>query len=77
MASLTENRPLLFSLLVSASVVFVLASGLFPDLSAMFEIEVFTEEVSTCRVSFFWWSRGFLSCLLVLFVRKGGVESKV
>ena len=46
MASLTENRPLLYSLLISASVLFVLASGLFPDLSAMFEIEVFSEEVS-------------------------------
>ena len=45
MASLTENRPLLYSLLVSASALFVLASGLFPDISAMFEIEVFSEEV--------------------------------
>ena len=45
MASLTENRPLLYSLLISASVLFVLASGFFPDLSAMFEIEIFTEEV--------------------------------
>ena len=47
MASLTENRPLLYSLLISASVLFVLASGMFPDLSAMFEIELFTEEVSS------------------------------
>ena len=45
MASLTENRPLLYSLLVSAGVVFMLASGQAPDLSAMFEIELFTEEV--------------------------------
>lgn len=44
MASLTENRPLLYSLLVSASALFVLASGLFPDISATFEIEVFSEE---------------------------------
>ena len=47
MASLNENRPLLYSLLISASVLFVLASGMFPDLSAMFEIELFTEEVSS------------------------------
>ncbi len=46
MASLTENRPLLYSLLISASVLILLASGLFPDLSAMFEIETFSDEVS-------------------------------
>ena len=52
MASLIENKPLLYSLLISASVVFVLASGMFPDLSAMFEIESFTEEVRARAVVF-------------------------
>lgn len=46
MASLTENRPLLYSLLVTASTVFILASGLVPDLSATLEITPFTDEVS-------------------------------
>ena len=45
MASLTENKPLLYSLIVSASAVFVLASGLIPDLNASLQIETFTEEV--------------------------------
>ena len=45
MASLRENKPLLYSLLVSTTVLFVLASGFLPDLSATFEITPFTEEV--------------------------------
>ncbi len=45
MASLTENKPLMYSLLVSASVLVVLASGVFPDLSEWFEVTVFPEEV--------------------------------
>lgn len=48
MASLTENKPLLYSLLASASVVLVLASGLIPDLSASLQIEAFPEEV--CKI---------------------------
>ncbi len=49
MASLTENRPLMISLVVSGSVVFVIASGIMPDLSATFEIVSFTSEViKTC-----------------------------
>ena len=47
MASLTENKPLLYSLFGSAGAVFVLASGLIPDLSASLQIETFTEEVYT------------------------------
>jgi len=45
MASLRENKPLLYSLLISTTVLFVLASGFLPDLSATFEITPFTEEV--------------------------------
>ena len=46
MASLRENRPLLISILVSATVVLIIASGVMPDLSATFEIVSFTPEVS-------------------------------
>ena len=52
MASLTENRPLLYSLFIAGGVIFVLASGLFPDVSAMFEIETFTEDVRTYQHSY-------------------------
>jgi len=45
MASLRENKPLAYSLIASAVVVFVLASGFLPDLSASLEISSFTEEV--------------------------------
>lgn len=46
MASLTENKPLLYSLIASAAVLFVLASGIVPDMAASLEIAPFTEEVS-------------------------------
>ena len=46
MESLTENKPLFYSLLVSGSVLFSLASGLLPDLSAYFELVEFPTEVS-------------------------------
>ena len=45
MASLTENRPLLYSLAASASVIAVLASGLFPEVSEWFEVTVFPDDV--------------------------------
>lgn len=48
MASLSENRPLLISVGISASVLVLLASGIAPDLSATFEIVSFTSEVSYC-----------------------------
>jgi len=45
MASLTENRPLLYSLLASGSVLAVLASGLFPEVSEWFEVALFPDDV--------------------------------
>lgn len=44
MESLRQNKALLYSLLVSAAVVFALASGIMPDLSASLEIVSFTDE---------------------------------
>ncbi|KAL5483774.1 hypothetical protein EMCRGX_G020188 [Ephydatia muelleri] len=44
MESLRENKALLYSLLVSAAVVFVLALGVLPDLSASLQIVNFTDE---------------------------------
>ena len=52
MASLRENKPLLYSLVISASVVFVLASGIVPELSEWLEIAPFSDEVcSVCSVN--------------------------
>ena len=49
METLTENKPLLYSILGSAGAVLILASGIIPELSASLQIETFTEEVRTCR----------------------------
>lgn len=49
MESLRENKALLYSLLVSAAVVFVLALGVLPDLSASLQIVNFTDEVMLCQ----------------------------
>jgi len=46
MESLTANRPLLYSLLVSASAVLALASGLLPDVTAQFQLVEFDSDVS-------------------------------
>lgn len=46
MASLTENKPLLYSLLATTTVLFVLAAGLVPELSVFLEITSFTDEVT-------------------------------
>ncbi len=45
MASLTENKPLLVSLVISAVATFVLASGIIPEISATFEITPFSDDV--------------------------------
>jgi manganese-transporting P-type ATPase len=45
MESLTANRPLLYSVLLSGGAVFALALGLMPDLSHQFEIVPFPHEV--------------------------------
>jgi hypothetical protein len=45
METLIENKPLLYSVIGSAGAVFVLASGLIPELSASLQIETFNEEV--------------------------------
>ena len=45
METLIENKPLLYSILGSAGAVFILASGIIPELSASLQIETFTEEV--------------------------------
>ena len=45
MVSLVDNKPLLYSILVTATVVLVLAAGLFPDLSAYLQVVDFPNEV--------------------------------
>lgn len=45
MASLTENRLLCYSLLAAVAMVFILASGLMPELSEFLEIVEFPAEV--------------------------------
>lgn len=45
MESLRENRALLYSLLVSGTVIAALASGLLPDVSKHFELVEFETEV--------------------------------
>ena len=47
MASLRENTPLLYSLLISSVSVALLASGLVPDAMTQFELVEFPAEVST------------------------------
>jgi len=46
MESLLANKPLLYSLLVSASAVVALASGLLPELMTQFQLVDFDTEVS-------------------------------
>ena len=46
MVSLVDNKPLLYSILITATIVLVLAAGLFPDLSAYLQVVDFPEEVS-------------------------------
>lgn len=46
MEGLRDNKPLLYSILVSGGVVLALAAGIFPDLSNMFEIVYFPPDVS-------------------------------
>ena len=46
MESLSENKPLLYSILFSAGSVFVLAGRLMPDLSDQFQIVEFPDEVN-------------------------------
>ena len=65
MASLTENRPLLYSLLATASVTFVLASGLVPELSASLEVTPFTAEVSPTQFTRLPHPVGWKQCFLV------------
>ena len=45
METLTENKPLLYSILGSAGALFILASGIVPELSASLQIETFNEGV--------------------------------
>ena len=45
METLTENKPLLYSILGSAGAVLVLASGVIPELNLSLQIETFTEGV--------------------------------
>ena len=47
MASLLENKPLLYSLLATTTVLFLLATGFMPELGVFLEISPFTDEVST------------------------------
>lgn len=46
MEGLKQNKPLMYSVVVSGGVVLALAAGIFPDLSTMFEIVEFPDEVS-------------------------------
>jgi len=50
MESLLANRPLMYSLLVSAAAVVTLASGLLPDVMTQFQLVEFDSDV--CRTSF-------------------------
>lgn len=47
MEGLRDNKPLLYSVLVSGGAVLALAAGLVPELSNMFEIVYFPPDVST------------------------------
>ena len=50
MASLRENRLLCYSLMGAASVVFLLASGLMPELSEYLEVVEFPSEVRVTMI---------------------------
>lgn len=45
MEGLTENKPLLYSLMMAGGAIIALASGLLPDVAHQFEIVEFTTEV--------------------------------
>ena len=47
MVGLTANKPLMYSLLITTSVILMLATGLVPDLCEWFEIVEFPLEVSS------------------------------
>lgn len=65
MESLSENRPLMYSVLFSGGAVFALALGLLPDLSNQFEIVEFPTEVnfaySMCHVLYYSYVNLFIS----------------
>ena len=46
MVGLTENKPLMYSLMIAGSVVMLLASGTFPSFCVWLEIVEFPSEVS-------------------------------
>lgn len=46
MEGLRDNKPLLYSVVISGGAVLALAAGIFPDLSNMFEIVYFPPDVS-------------------------------
>ena len=54
MMSLHHNKPLLYSLAFSVIALFLLASGVFPPLSASLEIVAFPEEVWRVWLIFHW-----------------------
>lgn len=45
MVGLIDNKPLLYSLMVTTTVVLLLATGIFPDLCEWMEVVVFPAEV--------------------------------
>ena len=47
MESLSENRPLLYSIVTSLVVVFTMAAGVMPDLNDQFSVVQFPQDVST------------------------------
>lgn len=59
MASLRENRLLCYSLLAAVTMVFLLASGLMPELSQFLEVVEFPSEV-TMEIVFLY------NCVLVI-----------
>lgn len=52
MEGLRDNKPLLYSIMISGGAVLALAAGIFPDLSNMFEIVYFPPDVSVCSYNF-------------------------
>lgn len=48
MEGLTENKPLLYSLIFSGTAIVALASGTLPDVNNHFELVTLPDEVSTC-----------------------------
>lgn len=46
MESLTQNRPLLYSIVISGGTVLALALGILPEMAAQFEIIQFPSEVT-------------------------------